>query len=553
MRRSDTPDPRDPASDAPAPDEAAGAPDGPAPSVAPVPAAAARSGPDGTGALPDAAPPRAEAPASPPDPGTTPGEANADADAPPPGSGPGEAAPVPAPGPARALWSALRPLVLRMHFYAAILVAPFIVVASITGLLYVYTPQLEQAVHGDLLSVEPADTSVPLAQQVGAAVDAHPEAELSALRPSVEPDRTTRVLFDADGLPASYRLAVFVDPHTGEVVGDSTSYGSSGSLPVRSWLSELHRTLHLGDAGRLYSELAASWLWAVALGGVALWVARGRRTRRARRILLPERKGAGRARTLSWHGSVGTWALTGLLLVSATGLTWSQFAGGNIGEIRTAFGWQTPALSAPAPSDHGGHSGHGDHAGHGADAPAADVDTVVEAARSAGLDGPVEVSFPVEDGAPFTVKQTDQSWPVQQDAVAVDASSGEVVEELRFADYPVMAKLSTWGIAFHMGLLFGLVNQVLLTALVLGLLAMVFWGYRMWWLRRPTRDGAFALGRPIPRGAWRAAPLPAKVGVVAVAAAVGYLLPVLGVSLLLFLAVDLAVGARRRAREARAA
>ncbi|MEE2037379.1 PepSY domain-containing protein [Nocardiopsis sp. CT-R113] len=468
---------------------------------------------------------------------------------------PASPAPEPAgaePGPARTLWASLRPLVLRMHFYAAILVAPFIVVAAVTGLLYVYTPQLEQVVHADLLGVEPADTSVPLSQQVGAAVDAHPEAELSAVRPAVEPDRSTRVLFDADGLPESYRLAVFVNPHTGEVVGDSTSYGSSASLPVRSWLSEFHRTLHLGDAGRLYSELAASWLWAVALGGLALWVARGRRTRRARRVLLPQRSASGRARTLSWHGSVGTWALAGLLLVSATGLTWSQFAGDNIGGIRGAFGWQTPALSAPAPSDHGGHSGHGDHAEHEAATPAEEVDAVVDTARSAGLDGPVEVSFPVEEGAPFTVRETVQQWPVQQDAVAVDPSTGTVVEELRFADYPLMAKLSTWGIAFHMGLLFGVVNQVLLTVLVLSLLAVVFWGYRMWWQRRPTRDGAFATGRPIPRGAWRAVPTRVRVGVVAVAAAVGYLLPVLGVSLLLFLAVDLAVGAFRR-REARTA
>ncbi len=29
--------------------------------------------------------------------------------------------------------------------------------------------------------------------------------------------------------------------------------------------------LLLGDSGRLYSELAASWMWVAALGGIALW------------------------------------------------------------------------------------------------------------------------------------------------------------------------------------------------------------------------------------------------------------------------------------------
>lgn len=45
-----------------------------------------------------------------------------------------------------------------------------------------------------------------------------------------------------------------------------TVYGTSGILPLRTWLDYLHRNLLLGDVGRVYSELAASWLWVTALG-----------------------------------------------------------------------------------------------------------------------------------------------------------------------------------------------------------------------------------------------------------------------------------------------
>ncbi|AZS76006.1 hypothetical protein DDE74_38645 [Streptomyces lydicus] len=34
-------------------------------------------------------------------------------------------------------WAALRPLVLRLHFYAGVLIAPFLLVAAVTGLLRV--------------------------------------------------------------------------------------------------------------------------------------------------------------------------------------------------------------------------------------------------------------------------------------------------------------------------------------------------------------------------------------------------------------------------------
>ncbi|MFD6099467.1 PepSY-associated TM helix domain-containing protein [Nocardiopsis flavescens] len=454
----------------------------------------------------------------------------------------------PADPPRAGAWAAVRPLLLRLHFYAGVLVAPFIAVAALTGLVYVWTPQIERALYADLLTVEPGPAAVPLADQVATAADALPGATVVAVRPAHGPGDTTRVLADAEGLAASHRLAAFVDPHTGEVVGESTSYGSSASLPVRSWLATFHRTLHLGEAGRLYSELAATWVWVVALGGAALWIGRRRRARAVRRVLLPDPSASGRARTLSWHGAVGVWALAGVLLLSATGLTWSRFAGENIGELRQAWGWTSPTLATPAPSDHGdhgGHAGHGDHAGHGVDA-----DAVLAAARDAGISGPVEVTLPVEEGAAYTVRGTDDRWPAHKDAVAVDAATGEVVEELRFADQPLPAKFATWGIAFHMGLLFGVANQVLLTVVALAVLGLVVWGYRMWWLRRPARAGAWAVGRPAVRGAWWALPWWGRAAVVAAALALGWLLPLFAASLAAFVLVDLALAARARRRAA---
>ncbi|WP_046471088.1 PepSY-associated TM helix domain-containing protein [Allosalinactinospora lopnorensis] len=460
----------------------------------------------------------------------------------PPDPPPGEDAQRAGPPPSgrRSTWSLLRPALLRLHFYAGILVAPFILIAAITGLLYTFTPQIEEVLYADELHVPVGEERLPLSEQVAAATSAHPEGTLSGVRPAEAADESTRVLLDVPGMEESHRLGAFVNPYTGEVRGALESYGSSGSLPVRAWLAQFHRNLHLGDAGHLYSELAASWVWVVAAGGVALWVSKRRGKRRLRAILAPDSQARGRSRTMSWHGSVGVWAAAGLLVLSATGLSWSTYAGDNISKIREAMQWQTPALSAAAPDS--GHSGHG---AHGA---GVEVDRVLESAREAGLDGPVEVSYPEAEGAAYAVTQTRSQWPTQKDSVAVDPHSGQVVEELRFADYPLMAKLTTWGIAAHMGLLFGLANQLLLATLALSVIGLVIWGYRMWWQRRPTAGGSFSLGRPIPRGAWRNLPIGTRVLIVLAAAGIGYLMPVLGVSLLLFLAVDMAVAARERRR-----
>ncbi len=170
-------------------------------------------------------------------------------------------------------WPALRPLLLRLHFYAGILIAPFLLIAAVTGLLYAASFQAEKVVYCTRAArPRPASHRLPLTRQVAAARSAHPEGTVNAVRPGAEPDATTRVLLDVPGLEESHRLAVFVDPYTGEVRGALDSYGSSGALPLRTWIDQLHGSLLLGDAGRIYSELAASWLWVVALGGVALWL-----------------------------------------------------------------------------------------------------------------------------------------------------------------------------------------------------------------------------------------------------------------------------------------
>lgn len=469
------------------------------------------------------------------------------ADGPPPGP-----APVADPPPARpSTWSLLQPLLLRLHFYAGILVGPFLLVAATTGLLYTTTPQLQQVVHGHELTVDAVGPrTFALDEQVAAARAAHPEGRVSEIRPAATPTGTTRVVLTVDDVPEGKARTVFVDPYTLEVRGALTTYGEW--LPVRWTLDDLHRNLLLGEPGRLYSELAASWLWVVVLGGVALWVTRTARRRRWSRLLVPETSARGRRRLLSWHGPVGLVAALGLLVLSATGLTWSTYAGASIGDLRTALGWTTVSVDtalepADASTDHGG-GGHDHGPGAGADdaqlTAGAGLNGVLAAARGEGLRDPLRLAPPADEHSAWVVAEAQRSWPTQADQIAVDGATGAVVDRVDFADQPLAAQLTRWGIDAHMGLLFGVVNQLVLAALAIALIALVLLGYRMWWLRRPTRAGA--PGAWLPPGALRRLPVPLTVLLLAVTALVGWYVPLLGIPLIAFLAVDVALAARAR-------
>jgi uncharacterized iron-regulated membrane protein len=446
-------------------------------------------------------------------------------------------------------------LLLRLHFYAGILVAPFLLVAALTGLAYTVTPQLDQIVYGEQLrAADTTGTVRPLTEQIAAARAAHPDGTLSSVAVG-EGDATTRITFAVDTLTDDRAHTVYVNPHTAQVQGQLTTW--FGYTPLMTWFDDLHRNLQLGVVGRYYSEVAASWLWVLVAGGLILWWRRRSRTKTARSLLAPElsaKKGV--RRTRSWHASTGVWLAVGLLFLSITGLTWSRHAGSNFGDALDALRGSTPELTTTldgaAASPGGGHHSDSGTTDSAAVDPAA-TDRALRVARDAGLSGPVEITPPQEAGAAWTVVQTDSVWPVHKDRVAVDPATSAVTDRVDFAEWPLLAKLSTLGIDAHMGILFGPVNQILLAALAIGLVTVIVWGYRMWWQRRPTRADRRALvGAPLAsRGAWQKLPTWGIVVGVPVVFAIGWVVPVLGVTLLAFLAVDLilgAVAARRRRR-----
>ncbi|MEP8936643.1 PepSY-associated TM helix domain-containing protein [Enterobacter mori] len=432
----------------------------------------------------------------------------------------------------RAAWGNL---LRRLHFYVGLFVGPFIFFAALTGTLYVATPQLENALYRHALHTNSVGELQPLAEQIAVAEKTvGTDLRLHAVRPGLAEGETTRVMFADPSLGPSEHRAIFVDPISLAVLGDMTVYGTSGILPLRQTIDYLHTSLMLGDVGRLYSELAASWMWVAALGGIALWFY----TRPKRRINNPFQN---RRRV---HVALGWTLLGGMLLFSATGLTWSQWAGGNVDKLRAEMNWLTPQVNTmlsgmPMVMDeHAEHRGH-----HGVmivPEMAMDLtqfDGVLSAARKSGIDAnKLEIRPASTSDRAWTVTEIDRSWPTQVDAVAVDPNTMQVMDRTRFEDFPLMAKLTRWGVDFHMGILFGLVNQLLLVAFGLALCVLIIWGYRMWWMRRPARSAA----NPVQTlcQSWLALSFWGRVVTIVVSALLGLALPVMGVSLALFIFVD---------------
>ena len=270
-----------------------------------------------------------------------------------------------------------------------------------------------------------------------------------------------------------------------------------------------------------------------------MWLA-GRRRNPAAEARSP------RLRTRRLHTILGLWLAVGLLFLSATGLTWSNWAGGRVDQLRAQLGWITPSVSLKLPAaGMPAGQGEGEHAHHHgamagmamtpAASPAGDIDSILDAARAGGIDSDqLEIRPPRTADQAWTVREVDRSWPTQVDTVAIDPTTNAITSRADFATFPLIAKLIRWGVDMHMGILFGWPNQLLMAAIGVALTSMIVLGYRMWWLRRPA---AGASGQTLTQ-AWRELSWPARILAAGVAVALGWCLPVMGVSLLAFLLVD---------------
>lgn len=386
-----------------------------------------------------------------------------------------------------------RRIIRRVHTLAGLFIAPLILVAAFSGFFYALAPTIETWVYKSELTATSSSPAQPVAKQIEAAKRIHPDLDVAKVQIPDEEGKTTRVLFADPTLPSeNYNRAVFVDPGDLHITGELTQYGSASSLPFRAWLSEGHRNLWLGEPGRIYSETAATWLGPMAATGVAMWCF----MRKQKNQRKPKKKS--RRQAMQRHTLIGLVAAPGLIFLCISGLTWSHFAGDNIAAVREELNWMAPEPNTSingeqsAQDSSSGHAGHGEHAGHTghtghggtAEIDLAQADTALQVGRNEGLTGTLQMAPPSAPGQAWTVSEPRQAYKMHNDAITVNGENGEVIDRLPFSSWPIAAQLTSWIIQLHMGTLFGLVSQIALALLALGIGALVVYGYIMWWRRR---------------------------------------------------------------------
>ncbi|WP_243450549.1 PepSY-associated TM helix domain-containing protein [Sandarakinorhabdus glacialis] len=437
----------------------------------------------------------------------------------------------------RAIW--------RWHFYAGLIVAPFLLILSLTGAIYLFNDELNDLTMPGLQFVAPGAQAMPPSHLIAAAVAAYPGTASRIDLPDA-PNRPAKVYLRTK---AGEPRQVMVDPATARVLG-SFIY----TRTLVGFADSMHGSLTLGDYGSVVVELAACWALVLITTGLILWWPRRRRSLAG--VLWPRLRARGRLFWRDLHAVTGVWTVALIAFLLVTGLPWSIVQGplvrgavtalgiGNqaqrwgysppksqpMGEALGRIGWSQAATPMPA-SD----PAHAEHMpAIPADTPAAadpsaitGADAIAAKIAAGGFTGGYRLYLPAGPTGVYTALVS-PGRPEAQWTRHFDRWTGTLIGENDWSRYGIGSKAIELGVQIHMGRYFGRANQLLMLVPCLAIVVLVVSGVAMWWRRRPS--GKLAAPPAVSD---------ARLGVaLAVLVVAGILMPMLGASLIFVALID---------------
>lgn len=411
----------------------------------------------------------------------------------------------------------------RLHFYAGFILAPLIIWLCVTGILYVVGPQVEVWMYRDYLNVNSQGEQASFDAQVAAAQAAYPYMMPTQFHPSEKAGQSAYVVMTSHTEAHSTHMRhsgptddveVYINPYTAEVIG---------SLRVEEkyarQMMDLHGTLYIGDVGRLLTELGTVWSLVLVLTGLYLWIPQ--KWGKVWGVWVPRiQQWKGRIWWRDFH-SVGGMYMTGIMLAFLTTALMITYASGTIFALSKVFTKQMPP-AIPKGLKSVPIEGQG----------RISIQSLKEIAADKNMLDSYMITLPVDSTGFFKISADNgMGKPEARHDLSVDQYSGKIVFENSWDKYPIMTKLTIWGLSFHFGVLWGAVTQILGILACLGLIFFTVSGVVMWWKRRPAN--AWALPKTVPGGL-----KPFPKGLIAFMVVLCILQPTLGVSLLIGLGVD---------------
>lgn len=484
----------------------------------------------------------------------------------------------------------------RWHFFAGLYVLPFMLMLTITGLVMMFYPQIEQWQYPHLVQVDANKSAAPLnkpltaTQQLDIVKAAYPGFRVRQYQPPQAADRSARFKIVSRRTPTQI---IFLNPYSGEILGQLSARDTWYSIA-----DDIHGTLmlskvkvgeqNLGKLGDALIELSAGFSLLLLITGIYLyWPKKNRSTAQTKKFYAIKhwlgwrfsKNKHGNLSRSSWksiHASLGIWLSVILVFFVLTGMAWTGIWGQQLVQPWSSFptekrasSWQSDPASVAAdnPQINYAQINHAQLNTENNEEVAWNLELaavpqsrpqtkpqpqaksqhqqeklislpleqIMQQGQQLGFDY-FRVALPQTPSGVYTLMSVTTSGdvvdPRKDRTVHIDQYSGQVLADIGWQDYNPVAKSMAAGIALHKGQVFSW--NLWLNTLACVLLAFSsLAGLVLWFKRRAGKNQKPSLTTPT---------IPAKQGMPKTAAfwlvLTGVLFPPTGVAMLLFLGYE---------------
>ena len=433
--------------------------------------------------------------------------------------------------------------VWRWHFFAGLFFAPLLILLSITGLIYLYKPYVEPAMHKNLYYVNASEKAeLSATKQLEAVKTAYPDASLTDYTNPKGKERATEIHMSLHGV----NYLVFVNPYTADVLGKLNS-----DKMLMQQIINLHGSIMAGDNtwGDWLIELSASWAVILLITGLYLYWPRNKQSWLS--VLRIRWNSGSRTRWRDMHAFTAFWMTLVILMLVLTGLPWAGFFGKQLDRV---VQWTHTQYYDWAPWDGSAQSNlkmkdvaKTAWAAEKLPVPESvytnkgmlSIESIIEVAKKENVNEGYTITFPWDKTGVYVISTW--GWAAESyinyATLGVDQYSGDVLSAIRWDDYSPLVKTVETGIALHEGRYFGWPNMILNSLACIALVFITLSGIVMWWLRRPEKQ----FGVPAKFEGYRL-----SVGVILLTIILGVLMPLAGISIALVYVLDQLIRLIRR-------
>lgn len=197
-----------------------------------------------------------------------------------------------------------------IHLWLGLITGLVVFIVGITGSIYAFEEEIRSVTDKELLEVVPENhPQKTMAEMIAIVKEKHPKPAIKNIRISHEASASVQFLLKD-------KTIIYVNPYNGKILGtgnyDTDFFGT---------VLRLHRSLLLGEPGKVITGTSALIFIIMIISGIVLWWPKSKANRKHKFSI---KKNALRPRRIyDLHSVLGFYAAWVLIFTATTGIIWS--------------------------------------------------------------------------------------------------------------------------------------------------------------------------------------------------------------------------------------